>query len=76
MPVMVLLAAAALSIAPPPAEPRPAAAVVQSTVTIRVISGVTLKLNGEPNPGMPAARDSTIKAPDGAAVSAKLIEFQ
>lgn len=70
---MFMLAAAAL--ATTPREPRPAA-VAEASVTIRVVSGVKLKLDGSSNPGAPAARASIIKAQDGTNYPAKLIEFQ
>jgi hypothetical protein len=70
---MLMLAAAALATNPP--EPRPAA-IAEASVTIRIVSGVRLKLDGSPNPGAPAARGSIIKARDGTSHPAKLIEFQ
>ena len=71
---MVLLATAALAATPP--QPRPVSASVQATATIRVISGVQLKLDGTNNPGAPSPRDSNIKSADGSVQPAKLIEFQ
>jgi hypothetical protein len=70
---MLLFAAAALTMTPP--EPH-LSAVAQATATIRVVSGVTLKLDGSPNPGAPRAHDSTVKSADGTSRPVKLIEFQ
>jgi hypothetical protein len=74
---MVLLAAALLANASPP-EPQshPVGAAVQATVTIRIVSGVSLKLDSPINPGAPPSHDSEVHAPDGSSVPAKLIEFQ
>jgi hypothetical protein len=71
---MILLAAASIATAMP--QSRPVTAAVQATATIRVVSAVRLKLDGEPNPGAPPARDSTVKSADGTSQPAKLIEFQ
>ena len=70
---MVLLAAAALATTPP--QPT-VSAVSQATATIRVVSGVRLKLDGSSNPNAPAVRDSVVKTADGTSHPAKLIEFQ
>jgi len=70
---MIFLAAAALATKAP--EPR-VSAVVQATATIRIVSGVSLKLDGSPNADAPPARDSIIKTSDGTSHPAKLIEFQ
>jgi hypothetical protein len=70
---MLMFAAAALATTLP--EPR-GSAVAQATATIRVVTGVRLKLDGSPNPNAPAARDSIVRAPDGTSQAAKLIEFQ
>ena len=74
---MVLLAAAALATSlAAPSPPRPTGAVVQATATIRVISGVALKLDAPANPGAPPSRNSLIRASDGSLTPAKLIEFE
>ena len=70
---MLLLAAATLVTAPP--QPRVSAS-VQATATIRVVSGVTLKLDGSPNPDAPPAREIVLKAADGSTQPMKVIEFQ
>lgn len=72
MPVMVILAAAALASLPPS---QPVRAAVQATATIRVIRGVQLKF-GRDNPGAPPARDCVLKTADGSSQRAKIIEFQ
>ena len=70
---MFLLAAATLSAAPAPTR---VSATVQATATIRVERGVTLKLDGSPNPGVSAARESHVKLADGTSQTVKVIEFQ
>ena len=70
---MIMLAAAALITGSP--EHR-ALASVQTTVTIRVVTAVRLRLDGSANPGAPPARDSVIKLADGSTQPTKLIEFQ
>ena len=72
MPVMVILAAAALASLPPSSPVNVAA---QATATIRVIRGVELKFGGD-NPDAPPARECLLKTADGSAHRAKLIEFQ
>jgi hypothetical protein len=73
---MLFLAAAALATpSAMPATPR-FSTVAQATATIRVVTGVRLKLDGSVNPDAPAARDSAIKSADGPSQPAKLIEFQ
>ena len=72
MPVMVILAAAALASLPPS---QPVRAAVQATATIRVIRGVQLKF-GRDNPDAPPARECVLKTADGSSQRAKIIEFQ
>jgi len=74
MSMMVLFTAAALAATPIPTRPR--AAVAQATATIRILSAVTLKLDGSINAGAPLPRASSVKAADGSHSPAKLIEFQ
>ena len=74
---MILLAATALSTtSPPDSQPSRSAVTAQATATIRVISGVTLKLGEAINPGAPPTQDTIVHAPDGTIVPARLIEFQ
>ena len=70
---MIILAAAALAMEVPQSR---ATATVQATATIQVLRAVTLKLDGSPNPGAPAARDAVIAAADGTRQPAKVIDFQ
>ena len=71
--LMVILAAAALvTLSPTPRAP----AVAQATATIRVVEAVRVKLDGSTKPGAPPARDSVVKVGDGSTRPAKLIEFQ
>ena len=75
---MVLLAAAAAAVVaahtPNPA-PRPAPVVAEATATVRIISGVRLKLDSEENHDAPRAHDATIVT-DGNPRPARLIEFE
>ena len=73
MSLMVLLAVAALAITPAPARP---SAVAQTTVTIRVISGVRVKLDGSTTSDAPVARETVVKSADGTIQPIKVIEFQ
>jgi len=76
---MVLLAAAVAAAAvaantPNPA-PGPAPVVAEATATVRIVSGVRLKLHSDENPDAPRAHDSKIVA-DGNPRPARLIEFE
>ena len=71
---MLLLAAAAI-VATSPAPPARTAAVVQATATVRILSGVRVKLGSASNAGAPAAHASIVTA-DGARRPAQLIEFE
>jgi hypothetical protein len=73
--MLLLVAAAVASSAPQSAPDQPVRSVAQATATIRIISGVRLKLNGEASSGAPPPRDSTIRAAAGDQ-PARLIEFQ
>ena len=70
---MLWLAAAAIAITQP--APR-VFAVAQATVTIRILTAATLKLDGSSNSNTPAAHSATVKAADGTRQPVKLIEFQ
>ena len=72
---MLLVAAAAALAAPQPPTNRPQAAVAQATATVRIVSGVRLKLDSPTNPGAPPAHDSKVTTETGKQ-SARLIEFQ
>lgn len=71
---MVALLALAL-VASAPQSPTPTTASVQAVATVRIISGVRLKLDGTSNADAPTPRDSTIVT-KGQAQPARLIEFQ
>jgi len=72
---MLLLAAAAIA-ASTPQGPSPTSAAVQATATVRVISGIRLRLGGENNSSdIPAARDTVFNT-GNVQQPAKLIEFQ
>ncbi|HEY4070327.1 MAG TPA: hypothetical protein VGM04_02080 [Sphingomicrobium sp.] len=72
--MMLLLAAAAVAAATPPnSAPTPVAA--EATASVRIVSGVRLKLDSPDNPDAPPAHDSTVKA-DGKEQPARLIEFE
>jgi hypothetical protein len=73
---MVLLAVATIIMGQPQPQLRPVTAAVQATATIRIVSAVRLKLDSDTNPGAPQAHESVVKATDGSAQPAKLIEFQ
>jgi hypothetical protein len=51
-------------------------ATAQAIATIRVVSGVRLKLDAPVNPGAPPTRDAVLRSGDGTSQPARLIEFQ
>jgi hypothetical protein len=53
--------------------PRPA--VAEARVSVRIISGVRLKLDGSANRDVPAAHEAVVHT-DGKAHGARLIEFE
>lgn len=69
---MFLLAAALASAAPPPA---PTPAVAEARASVRIISGIRLKLDGSPNHDGPSAHEAVVHT-DGRAHGARLIEFE
>jgi hypothetical protein len=74
---MILLAATSLvTSSPSPAARSPTAAVAQATATIRVVTGVVIKLGASTNPDAPPTQETVIHSPDGSVVPAKLVEFQ
>ena len=74
---MVLLAASSLAASSPQAPTRsPTAAVAQATATIRVVTGVVVKLGAPTNPDAPPTQETVIHSADGSVAPAKLIEFQ
>ena len=73
---MLLLATAALLASAGDAAPKPGAVVVQARATVRIVSGVRLRLGEQQASGdLPPLRDATIRT-DAGAQPAKLIEFQ
>ncbi|MGN6848793.1 MAG: hypothetical protein ACTHJK_04855 [Sphingomicrobium sp.] len=70
------LVAVAAALAMPPSHGHPVSATVQATATIRIVSGVTLRLDAPNNPDAPPSRDTVIRSADGSTAPAKLIEFQ
>ena len=73
---MLLLAAAAIAAAAPPSAQQPSVRpMVQAQATVRIVSGVRLRLGEVQNGDAPAPRDAVIHT-DGAARRAKLIEFE
>ena len=72
--MMLWLAAAAVA-ASTPQSSGPAPVVVQATATVRILSGVRLKLDSPTNTDAPLAHDTAVKT-DGTQQPARLIEFQ
>jgi hypothetical protein len=74
---MVLLAATSLATSSPQQPTHsPAAAAVQATATVRVVTGVVIKLGARANADAPPTQETVIHSADGSAVPAKLVEFQ
>jgi hypothetical protein len=74
--VMFTLAAAAAIAISPPQDRRPAPVVAQADVTVRIVSGVRLKLDSPNNPDAPPAHDAKVATKDGEIIPARLIEFE
>ena len=73
---MLLLAAAAITAsAPQSAQQASVWPMVQAQATVRIVSGVRLRLGEAENGDAPAPRDTVIHT-DGTARHAKLIEFE
>ena len=73
---MLWLVASAALVASAPADRGPTAAAVQARATVRIISGVRLKLDSPTNPDAPPAHDAVVVATDGSRQPARLIEFE
>ena len=71
---MLILAAAALAASTQQPQPRTTVA-VQATATVRILSGVRLRLGEELNPGAPRPRLTVIRSGESTQ-PAKLIEFE
>lgn len=74
--VMFLLAAAIAASAPAASAPPAPAVQVQATATVRILSGVRLKLDSATNTDAPPAHDAVVMTKDGTTQPARLIEFQ
>ena len=75
----MLWIAAAAALAATPAQTggwRPSAVAAQATASIRIISGVQLKLDASENAGAPLAHDSQVTTEEGQVRPARLIEFE
>jgi hypothetical protein len=72
---MLWLAVAATLAASTPARTAPAPVVAQASATVRVISGIRLKLDSATNNGAPQAHNGTVTS-NGTQQRARLIEFQ
>lgn len=72
--MLALVAFAAVVSAPQP-QPVSTGPTVQARATVRIVSGVRLRLDGTVNAAAPAPRDATIRTAD-AVQPARLIEFQ
>jgi hypothetical protein len=73
---MLWLVASVALMASAPADRGPTAAAVQARATVRIISGVRLKLDSPTNPDAPPAHDAVVVATDGSRQPARLIEFE
>ena len=72
---MLWFAAAAAIAAPTPSANVPAPVAAQARATVRIISGVRLKLDSPTNADAPPAHDSVVTT-NGTEQPARLIEFQ
>jgi hypothetical protein len=72
----MLWLAAATAIASSPTPHGPTGAAVQARATVRILSGVRLKLDSPTNEGAPTAHDGVFTDRDGNRQPAKLIEFE
>lgn len=75
MMVLLIAAAAAASMAPTPAGSGPRPVAVEAVATVRIVSGVRLKLDSPTNPDAPRAHETKVNA-DGKVQPARLIEFE
>ena len=75
--MLLLLASAFLAIAPHGTASSPARPQVQATATVRIVSGIQLRMDGRANPTAPQPRPAMIELERGTAkVAARLIEFE
>lgn len=73
---MLLLIAAVALAAPTSVDRWTPSAAVQARATVRIISGVRLKLDSATNPDAPPAHDSTVRTGEDGPQPARLIEFE
>jgi hypothetical protein len=73
--MFLIAAAATIAAAAPQPSSSPRPVVAQARATVRIVSGVSLKLDAPTNEGAPPAHDSIVVT-DGTARPAKLIEFE
>lgn len=75
--VAIAATSAPTVLAPPTAfVARPGAVAVQARASVRIISGVRLKLDSPTNADAPPAHDSRVLVSDGIRHPARLIEFE
>jgi hypothetical protein len=67
--------AAAIVASAPASSPTAPAVVAEATATVRIVSGVRLKLDSPTNADAPPAHDSKVEA-EGKLQPARLIEFE
>ena len=72
---MLLLALAASLASAPPMLQMPRPAIAEARVSVRIISGVRLKLDGSTNSDVPPPHEAVVHT-DGSAHAARLIEFE
>jgi hypothetical protein len=73
---MLWFVASAALAASVPADPGPTHARVDARATVRILSGVRLKLDSPTNADAPPAHDSVVVERDGNRQPARLIEFE
>jgi hypothetical protein len=73
--MLLIVAAAAIVAQAPPTGAPPPRVVAQASATVRIVSGVRLKLDSARNEDAPPAHDSIVTA-DGTPRRARLIEFE
>ena len=73
--MFVIAAAAAIVAHTPPTEAQTPRVVAMATATVRIVSGIRLRLDLAANPDAPPARDCIVTA-DGTPRKARLIEFE
>jgi hypothetical protein len=73
---MLWLIASATLAASTPASPGSTHASVEARATVRILSGVRLKLDSPTNADAPPAHDAVVVERDGSRQPARLIEFE